>query len=259
MKVAAILPAYNEADRVERVLQSVRAARSIHQIIVVDDGSTDATAEIAERMDGVDLISLPVNKGKGAAMAAGARATDAEVLLFLDADLIGLTPEHVEALLEPVRTRQAQMAVGRFHGGRIWTDWAQALAPNISGQRAIVREVFLEIPGVEFTRFGVELYITRFCRVYRVPTRTVSLKGVTHPMKEEKLGYLRGWLSRARMYFEICVIALDPRRPGRLGVNTVIRKITSSIRRSAHGGAHHEGEALPPGKRARGRFGSRRK
>ncbi|MBM3493704.1 MAG: glycosyltransferase [Armatimonadetes bacterium] len=215
VKTAAILPAYNEEARVKGVLDPVRRASLVDEIVVVNDGSTDATAQRVLEVPGVFLVSLPRNLGKGGAMAAGARFTDADILLFLDADLIGLTAEHVDALIEPIRSGRALMAVGRFCGGRRITDLSQRIAPSISGQRAIAREVFEQIPGVASVRYGVEMQITRFCRFYRIPIETVPLAGVTHLMKEEKLGVFRGWASRGRMYGQILRIMLDPRAPKR--------------------------------------------
>jgi polyisoprenyl-phosphate glycosyltransferase len=207
------MPAYNEAARILDVLRAVALAPSIDEIIVVNDGSTDGTAEVVERFGDAHLVNLPVNCGKGAAMYAGVAATDADVLVFLDSDLIGLRSAHVESLVAPVRLGRASMSVGQFHGGRKLTDLSQRLAPFISGQRAIRREVFERMPDIANARFGVEMAITRYCNHYRIPTETVCLSGVTHPMKEEKLGLLRGWASRTRMYYEIMRIMLNPRAP----------------------------------------------
>jgi glycosyltransferase involved in cell wall biosynthesis len=216
VKIAAILPAYNEAERVAQVAKIVARCPSIDEVIVVNDGSTDSTADVARALPGVRLVNLPRNRGKGAAMAAGAAATDAKLLVFLDADLIGLRCEHVESLIEPVRTGKYQMAVGRFRGGRKLTDWAQRLTPNISGQRAIRRDVFAQIPDLDTARYGVEMAITRYCHRWRVPSLTVWITGVTHPMKEEKLGFFRGFGSRLKMYFQILDTLLDPREPRRV-------------------------------------------
>jgi len=235
--VAAIVPAYNEATRVKAVLEVVRACPLVDQVVVVNDGSTDDTASRVLEVPGVYLLSLPRNVGKGGAMAAGARFTDADILLFLDADLIGLKTEHVHSLLEPVIGGRARMSVGRFTCGRYLTDLSQRIAPSVSGQRAIHRSVFDAIPGVENARYGVEMLITRFCRYYRVETVAVPLSGVTHPMKEEKLGLLRGWASRSRMYGQILRILLDPRAPAQrdghrriLGLGTVPWSFTGTTR-----------------------------
>ncbi|MCX7925380.1 MAG: glycosyltransferase family 2 protein [Fimbriimonadales bacterium] len=212
MKVAAIVPAYNEAQRIERVLAVLLHCRLLHEVLVVNDGSADDTAEVALRFarahatpdrPTVRVINLPVNRGKGGAMFAGATATDADVIAFFDADLIGLKPEHVERILKPVLEGEVAMSIGVFRGGRLSTDMAQILVPYISGQRALLRELFTEIPGIERTRSGVEIALTLHFKRHRYPVAMVVVEGVTHTMKEEKLGWARGVWARAKMYAEI--------------------------------------------------------
>lgn len=212
MKVAAIVPAYNEAPRIERVLGVLMQCPALHEILVVNDGSLDDTATVAlqfaQRHTSPDapqvrVINLPVNRGKGGAMFAGATATDAEVIAFFDADLIGLKPSHVERILKPVLEGEGAMSIGVFRGGRLSTDMAQILVPYISGQRALLRDLFIEIPGIERTRSGVEIALTLHFRRHRYPVVMVTVEGVTHTMKEEKLGWARGVWARAKMYAEI--------------------------------------------------------
>lgn len=238
MKIAAVLPAYNEADRIRNVIRAVRRAPHVDEIVVVNDCSTDNTAEVVSRIPGITLVNMPVNVGKGGAMVAGAGATEADILLFLDADLINLKPEHIEALIAPVRTRRYDMAVGKFTGGRKITDLAQKVAPNLTGQRVIRRDIFEQIPNVGATRYGVEMAITRFCRTYGYKTATVEMPGVTHPMKTEKIGFVRGWFSRMVMYTEILRIKLNPRKPVRTGrdkaLPALIRRFAASQRRNGN-------------------------
>jgi len=208
MKVAAIVPAYNEEQRICRVLSVVEQAPLVDEVWVVNDGSTDRTAEVIPRDNGVRTLHLPRNVGKGGALLAGANTTDAEVLVFVDADLVGLTPDHVDELVRPVLADEADMSVGVFRGGRYWTDLAQRLVPNISGQRAIKREIFLSVPRLDRTRYGVEVAMTRHLAVSGKRVAKVPLFGVTHVMKEEKLGLPLGVLSRLRMYRDMCTCML---------------------------------------------------
>ena len=205
LSVCAVVPAFNEARRVGAVLDALDGAERVSQIVVVDDGSGDDTHAVAQahpaaKTGKLRALRLDANRGKGAAMRAGAEATDAPVLVFFDADLIGLTPSHVNALVAPVTANRAVMALGVFRHGRGVTDLAQFLVPNISGQRAIRRDVFLAIPCLTKSGFGVELAITHHVQDEGLPIERVVLEGVTHPMKEEKLGLLRGARDRFRMY-----------------------------------------------------------
>jgi polyisoprenyl-phosphate glycosyltransferase len=135
VRIVAIVPAYNEAARITPVLDTLTRAPSIASVVVVDDGSTDDTAATAERhpeagSGKLQVVRQSANRGKGAAMRAGAEAAEAaEALLFLDADLIGLTVAHVEALVEPVRTGRVDMALGVFRGGNFWTPWPRSSSP----------------------------------------------------------------------------------------------------------------------------------
>lgn len=213
MKVAAIVPAYNEAHRIAAVLSVLTQMPAVDQVVAVCDGSTDGTPEAAAAVSGIDLVKLETNRGKGGAMCAGAERTDADILVFLDADLIGLRAEHVEQILAPVLSGEAPMSVGVFRGGRFLTDIAQVFVPCISGQRAMRRELFLEVPHLDGVRSGVEMAITRYVQSQKLPVKTVVLSGVTHPMKEEKLGPWRGFVARTRMYWEIARFLMNGKTP----------------------------------------------
>lgn len=202
MKVAAVIPAFNEEERVGRVLDAIRRCGRVDEIIVVSDGSQDATAEVAMSFPGVQVIDLPFNVGKGGAMCTGVRSTDAEVIVFFDADLVGLRSKHVEALVEPV-LRGADMAIGIFKKGKFWSDAAQVLTPHISGQRALRRELIDQMPWLKEVRMGVEVAITRMARRRRMKIKRVVLDGVTHTPKEQKFGFVKGTAQRAKMYAEI--------------------------------------------------------
>lgn len=206
MKVAAVIPAYNEEATIANVVAAVRRADVVTDVVVVSDGSTDATAARA-REAGARVIEHPENRGKAAAMKTGFLATDAPVVLFLDGDLIGLTEGHVRALVAPVLRGECDMAIGIFDDGRLTTDLAQVLAPFLSGNRALRRELlermFQEEPEAEYARFGIEVALTRFTRQVGARVCEVPLEEMSHRMKEEKMGLVRGFAARMKMYWEI--------------------------------------------------------
>ena len=202
MKATAVIPAYNEADRIGAVLQSLLATPSVAEIIVVDDGSQDGTVAAAS-VEGVRVVSLPQNMGKAAAMREGAKRARHEIVLFLDADLINLTPQHVEDLLAPVLADDADMTVGQFwSGSALVTAWMR-FCPAISGQRAMRVADFLDIPDLASSGYGVEVIITRSALVRRQRVRYVHLPNITHVFKESKRGLRQGLAIRTTMYGQI--------------------------------------------------------
>ncbi|UMZ73404.1 glycosyltransferase family 2 protein [Natranaerofaba carboxydovora] len=202
MQVIAIVPAYNEENTVGSVVSVLNQAPLIDDIVVVSDGSTDKTVEVAIE-NGARVVELKENKGKGGAMKAGLEKYPADVILFLDADLIGLTREHVENLVLPVLHRDADMTVGIFEKGRFATDLAQKFAPNLSGQRAVNRWVLENISDIDMARFGVEIALNRMIEKNQIKVKEVFLENMSHVMKEEKRGVLKGLAARMKMYWEI--------------------------------------------------------
>ena len=145
MRVAAIVPAYNEEQTIGPVIEALLDCQVLDEIIVVSDGSDDHTVEVASKYP-VNVVELAENVGKGGAMRAGADVTACEVLLFVDADLVGLQRDHIEALLEPVLSGRTAMSIGVFSEGRRSTDLAQKIAPSLSGQRAVRKDLFDQVP-----------------------------------------------------------------------------------------------------------------
>ncbi len=205
MNVTAIIPAYNEELTIASVINCLIKVAEIQKIIVVSDGSTDRTAEIA-RECGADVIELEENVGKGGAIKAGVNECGTEVILFLDADLIGLKEKHVIDLIEPVVDNNADMTIGIFRNGRMVTDLAQKVTPYLSGQRAIKKSVIDKIPNIDITRYGVEAALTRYVEKFSIRVQEVDLPDMTHVTKEEKLGLIKGVQARLKMYWDIVKI-----------------------------------------------------
>jgi glycosyltransferase involved in cell wall biosynthesis len=119
MKPLVLVPAFNEAARITRVLAGVRAAVPDATVLVVDDGSTDDTA-LAARVAGARVVRLPFNLGAGVAAQTGYKLAVREgydCVVQLDADGQH-EPADIPALLDVIAGRQADVAIGsRFLGG----------------------------------------------------------------------------------------------------------------------------------------------
>ncbi len=202
MKTAAIVPAYNEEQTISGVVRTLLRSPKIDEVVVVSDGSEDRTALRARRC-GAKVVELHENVGKGGALKTGVDAVTADILLFIDADLLGLTQNHICQLLGPILDGTADMTVGVFEEGRLATDLAQKIAPFLSGQRAVKRELFSSIPEVEHSRYGVEMALSRYADKQDLPVTVVNLKDLSQIMKEEKQGFARGLWSRVKMYWDI--------------------------------------------------------
>jgi len=208
-QVAILIPAYNEAPRIGSVLDVVCSYDRKKRVLVIDDGSEDDTYECAKQYP-VEIKRHEYNKGKGAALQTGIEhVKEADYWLFIDADLINLKHEHLDALLQPLEANsKIGMTVGMFKkGGKLSVDLAQRFFAILNGQRAL-SDVFLQrLPDLSWARFGVEIFLSKFAEYKKIPVTEPVLNGLTHHTKESKLGFRQGFLYRLQMYRE-CLYAL---------------------------------------------------
>lgn len=175
MKLSVIIPAYNEEKTISYVIMRIFALRLDFdfEIIIVDDGSTDATAEEVKKLGlPVVYISQEKNFGKGMALRRGIREAKGEIILIQDADL-EYDPKDYPALLNPVLSGEAEVVYGsrilnkenarsysRFYwGGRLlswWTNflYGSAITDEATGYKVFKAEVLkslgLDCRGFEF-------------------------------------------------------------------------------------------------------------
>src|SRR5436190_521747 len=117
MIIDAVVPARNEASTVADVVRALLDCEYVREVIVVDDGSRDDTADAA-RVAGAKVIRRDAARGsKAHAMEAGVAATDAEGIFFVDADLIGVRPVHLDAICRPFVEGRCAMSIGTFDYG----------------------------------------------------------------------------------------------------------------------------------------------
>jgi len=210
MKIAAIIPAHNEEKSISPIIRVAKENDLINEVIVVDDGSSDSTSIIA-RESGVKVVKIENNQGKGNALEVGVQETEADILLFLDADLIGLTSKHLTMLLEPVLQESVDMTVGaidRKMFGTFLNEWFRKTESPFSGMRVIKRSFWKQIPKKYKKKFYIESVITYLAKKNNLKVQPFVLEGVRHIIKEKKMGFWEGTKARWKMNGQIILINL---------------------------------------------------
>ena len=169
-------------------------------VILVDDGSTDDTAERASAA-GARVVRRERGGSKAHAMKAGVEATDADAVLFVDADLLGLRSHHLDAICKPFVEGRAVMSIGTFDY-RLWNPIVLRLPPT-TGERVVPRWVFDAVPPSKLDGYTIEVMLNEVIAEGRLPTTAQVMHGVTHRTKREKFGPVEGWRRTWRMFWQL--------------------------------------------------------
>lgn len=201
--ISCVICAHNEAPRIGAVLRAVVAHPNLGEVIVVDDGSTDTTAEVVRQFPSVTLISLPENQGKSRAMARGVAASSHNIVMLLDADLQGLEPRHVSMLAEPYLSGAAGVTVS-LRKNSLYIYRLLGL-DFVSGERVVEKSLLTEAlkSADSLPRFGIEVFMNKLIIQKKLPIAVVDWRDVTQARKVEKLGFWRGTGAEIRMVFDI--------------------------------------------------------
>jgi glycosyltransferase involved in cell wall biosynthesis len=216
MKISVIVPAYNEEVTIEKVLRTLLAAvPQVYEIIVVDDGSTDATAAIVKafkQTDGrIQIIQFQQNQGKTGALRAGFAASRGDIVLVQDADL-EYDPQDIPGLIEPILAGKADIVYGsrflvrraarvlyfrHYLANKILTFLSNLLTDmnftDVETGYKVFRGEIIRNMIIESKGFGFEIEVTAKiaklgCRVYEVP---ISYYGRTYD-EGKKIGLKDG-------------------------------------------------------------------
>lgn len=196
--ITAIVPAFNEEPTVGAVVAALRAASL--DVLVVDDGSTDGTAARA-REQGARVVRTPQNGGKAEAMRFALAQTASDPVGFFDADLVGLRPDHVRALVDGA-AKGYDMVCGLRDYGPMGNP-LQLVMPLITGERIVRRHVLNAIPGSCWRGYAIETAMNQACTALGGRTALIFMPGVTIRTKGDKLGWLRGLAGQAKMFAQL--------------------------------------------------------
>lgn len=168
--VDVVICARDEARTITAVVRVWRLA-ALGAVIVVDDGSTDGTGQVAGHA-GASVVAGP-GVGKGEAMAEGLRHVRTRRVAFSDGDLAGLSVGHVRALCVPYIGQTVGL---RDNGSRLLS----AAVPPISGERCLPTAVAL---SADLRGWGAELALDAAVAEAGLPTRRVVLRGARNPSR----------------------------------------------------------------------------
>lgn len=199
--VTAIIPAHNEAGRIGSVISTAVSHRLISEVIVVDDGSIDDTAKEAGRFRKAKVIRLARNMGKSNAVLAGLLRAKGDLIILLDADLVGLTPDDLTDLIMPVVRKEADITMGMLqNSARIYR---MIGIDFITGERAFDRRLLADEHALSEVRgYGLEVYMNSLIVKNHLRIRIVKL-AAGQVVKKGKVGFLRGLMADVKMVLEM--------------------------------------------------------
>lgn len=217
MRAACVVPAMNEAPTIGPVLVALCEADCLDKVIVVSDGSSDETCAIARSFGCVTAICLDRNRGKGEAIREGLRHTDAGAVMLADADLFGLRPDHIRALVGAVADGPFGQSCGLHDKGdpllnELTMQWHALTGFIITGERCVRRELLDRIPPSLFTGFAIEVAINASVVASGMPLYLTMMDNVTFRAKEAKVGIEKAREQYAKMFAQVLAAWSEARR-----------------------------------------------
>jgi glycosyltransferase involved in cell wall biosynthesis len=204
LKISIVLPAKNESLAIGQTIMQIQELQLAHEIIVVNDGSTDQTQQVAESA-GAKVLTHPYSKGNGAAIKTGARTATGDIIIFMDADGQH-DPQDIPHLLEKIeqgydlvvgaRQKGSQASVGRGIANALYNNLAtymteQKVEDLTSGFRAVRADKFREflylLPnGFSYPTTSTMAFFRAGYSVTYVPIHAAKRIGKSHiqPLKD---------------------------------------------------------------------------
>lgn len=223
-QTTCIIPFYNEGNRIFSVLEVVTQIKEISQIICIDDGSTDDTAQhIEERWPDIELVRLSENQGKTSAIRHGLQKATSDFVLLMDADLQYINPLEITHAIRAMQERPIDMIILR----RINAPWFVKMDRGdvlFSGERILKRKDLEKILKKPVYRYQLEIAINNYMienkkQVYWAPSSAFNT------YKVQKMGLVNGFIKELDMFFDIIFFA---------GLQNYVKQIATFARKPCY-------------------------
>lgn len=220
-QTTCLIPFYNEGSRIFSVLDVVTQIQEISQIICIDDGSTDDTTfKILKSWPNIEVVRLPENQGKTAAIRHGLHMAVNDFILLMDADLQCVNPSEIINAIHAMQQNTIDMIILR----RINAPWFVKMDRGdvlFSGERIMKRKDLADILQKQICGYQLEIAINNYMlenkkEVYWAPSSAYNT------YKVKKLGLLLGFIKELNMFFDIIFFA---------GLQNYVRQITTFARK----------------------------
>lgn len=191
-KFDAIVPCFNDGERIGNVLTALVESKFINTVFVVNDASSDNTAIILRQFPQIKIITFAVNKGKGDAVKAGLELVRTPAVFLFDADLSGLKEENIKRMFDLYILDPSSMVVGlREKSPYYIIHWLREnVLPLIAGERLLSTENLKDVMKNEKTsHYGLEPHMNHYFKINGKPIKKVLLKGVNDTPKWKKSTY----------------------------------------------------------------------
>ena len=204
--VSCIVCAYNEADRIRNILDVIVGHPALSEVIVVNDGSTDATEDLLRSYPQIKVLSHTPNRGKTYALSRGIAAAKSEHLMLLDADLAGVTAADIDALAAPVMRGEAEASIS-LRSNSLWI-YRRIGLDFVSGERVVPKSLLEKaVPIMEkLPRWGGEAFINELFIRENFRIAVVKWPRVFNIRKYQKAGLVRGTLAEIGMIWDAMVV-----------------------------------------------------
>ena len=183
-----IICSFNEEKTICDVVKACRLYNEGSEIIIVDDGSKDNTEQVVRNLNKTirfNYIKLEENRGKSYAMVVGIENASNDILLFFDADSVGIKKEHFFNMVLPVMENKADMVLG--HTAASFRNVKITPFKAFTGERVLLKKDIMPIVDeIRNMRFGIEIYINLYYRTHGKRIRYVFLEGLKTLNKYKK-------------------------------------------------------------------------